>query len=230
MLETVVITGGTAGLGRALVKKWLAEGWNVATCARSHDALNHLRDESNSEQLFARAVDVADRSQVMEFVQEIINKWGAINVLINNASVLGPRVEILDYRPDEWDAVMRTNLDGAINFCRAVAPQMSASRSGVILNISSGAGIKGKVRWGAYAVSKFAIEGFTQVLREELSEHRVRVHAVDPDKMRTKMRADAYPDEDPTVLRTPEKVADVIFDIAAVFEPQLGRLSVTDYL
>jgi NAD(P)-dependent dehydrogenase (short-subunit alcohol dehydrogenase family) len=228
--ETVLITGGTAGLGRALVKKWLAEGWNVATCARSQDAREILRDEYNSEQLFARAVDVSDRYQVTEFVQEITKKWGTIDVLINNASILGPRVEILDYPPDEWDEVMRVNLDGTINFCRAVAPQMAAARSGVILNISSGAGIKGKERWGAYAVSKFAIEGFTQVLREELSEHRVRVHAIDPDKMRTKMRADAYPDEDPMTLRTPEKVADVIFDIAAVFEPQLGRLSVTDYL
>jgi NAD(P)-dependent dehydrogenase (short-subunit alcohol dehydrogenase family) len=107
---------------------------------------------------------------------------------------------------------------------------MIPRREGVFINVSSGAGVKGKARWGAYAASKFAVEGFSQVLRDEVRDHHIRVHAFDPGAMQTAMRAAAYPDEDPTQHPTPETIARVLYDVAAVYEPQIARLIASEYL
>lgn len=227
MEGVAIITGGTRGLGLALVEKWLNEDWALATCARSADEVSAL---PVSDQLLAQALDVTDREAVLRFVAATEERFGRIDLLINNAAIAGPRAEILEYPPDEWRAVMDVNVDGPFHFIQAVLPGMLRRRSGVILNISSGAGIKGSAKWGAYAASKFALEGVTQVLRNEVQDLGVRVHAIDPGAMRTSMRAGAYPDEDPMTLPAPSRIAQIIFDIAAVYEPQLGRLSAKDYL
>jgi NAD(P)-dependent dehydrogenase (short-subunit alcohol dehydrogenase family) len=230
MSEVVIITGGTKGLGRASVKKWLAEGWRVATCARDEAELAKLETECATENLFTQVVDVANRVDVHSFVQRVLDRWSMIDVLINNASILGPRETIEEYSEETWQTVVNINLNGTFYFSKAVMPSMLKARSGVIINISSGAGIKGKAKWGAYAASKFAVEGFTQVLRDEVRDRGIRVHAFDPGAMQTAMRAAAYPDEDPTQHPTPETIANVLFDIAAVYEPTMARLVAGEYL
>src|SRR5436190_15059526 len=100
MLQTVIITGGTKGLGRASVKKWLSEGWAVATCARDEAELALLESEMASSELLTQALDVADPIAVNGFIQRILGRWEHVDVLINNASVLGPRVEISEYPED----------------------------------------------------------------------------------------------------------------------------------
>lgn len=229
MPDTAIITGGSKGLGRAMVEYWLNDGWNVATCARDVSTLRSL-EEQFADKLHVAELDVASSDAVEEFCASVIAKWGEVSILINNASILGPRVTLEEYSPEEFDEVMRVNVLGTFNFMRAVVPHMKANRSGVIVNVSSGAGVTGKSRWGAYAASKFALEGLTQVLKDEVEDHRIRVHAIDPGAMRTKMRADAYPDEDPMTLPTPETIARVIFDIAVVFEPTMLRLKAKEYL
>lgn len=226
MSELAIITGGSKGLGKALVEKWLEEGWNVATCARTIAPMESLKHE----RLLIRAVDVSDFNAVNSFCHAAISRFGAPEVLINNASVLGPRSPIAEYPVDAWHEVVDINLTGTFNFLRCLSPVFRNQRRGVILNISSGAGVTGKARWGAYAASKFGVEGLTQVLRDELQDDHVRIHAIDPGAMRTQMRADAYPDEDPLTLPTPEQIARVIFDIAVVYEPTLARLKARDYL
>lgn len=229
MPETVIITGGSKGLGHAMVEYWLNDGWNVATCARDISLLHDL-EQQYPDRLLVAVVDVASSEAVEEFCMSVISRWNEVSVLINNASILGPRVTLDEYSPEVFDDVMRINTVGTFNFIHAIVPHMKKKRSGVIVNVSSGAGVTGKARWGAYAASKFALEGLTQVLKDEVEDHRIRVHAIDPGAMRTEMRASAYPDEDPTVLPTPEIIARVVFDIAVVYEPTMTRLKAKDYL
>lgn len=230
MSDVVIITGGTKGLGRASVKKWLGEGWHVATCARDEADLARLEEELNTPNLLTQALDVADANSVHGFVERVLGKWQMIDALINNASILGPRDTIEEYPEAVWRDVMDINVNGSFYFAKAVLPPMLEARSGVIINVTSGVGIVGPKRWGAYCASKFAIEGFTQVLRNEVIDSHIRVHSFDPGAMQTGMRRAAYPDEDPTRNLPPEEVARVLFDVAAVFEPQMVRLVVGEYL
>ncbi len=229
MPEVVIITGGTKGLGCASVGKWLGEGWRVATCAREEADLARLEEELNHPNLLTQALDVSDANAVHCFVERVLGKWDRIDALINNAGLLGPRETIEEYSEDAWREVIEINLNGAFYFAKAVLRPMLEARNGVIINVTSGAGIKGKKRWGAYAASKFALEGFTQVLRDELLDRGIRVHAFDPGAMRTAMRAKAYPDENPMQHPAPETIARILFDIAAVYEPSMGRLAAGEY-
>jgi NAD(P)-dependent dehydrogenase (short-subunit alcohol dehydrogenase family) len=230
MAQTVIISGGTKGLGRASVKKWLSEGWAVATCARDESELAHLETECASELLLTHALDLSDPVAVRGFAERAIGHFGQVDVLINNASILGPRVEISDYDEATWRKVIEINLNGSFFLAKSVLPHMLSRREGIVVNVSSGAGVKGKACWGAYAASKFAVEGFTQVLRDEVRDRGIRVHAFDPGAMQTEMRAAAYPEEDPKQHPTPEVVARVLFDVIAVYEPQLARLVASEYL
>jgi NAD(P)-dependent dehydrogenase (short-subunit alcohol dehydrogenase family) len=229
-MGVVIITGGTKGLGRASVKKWLGEGWHVATCARDEADLALLESEMSNPNLLTQALDVRESVAVRGFVERVLDKWNGIDVLINNASILGPRETIEEYSEEVWREVIEINLNGAFYFAKAVLRPMLEAKSGVIINITSGAGVKGKKRWGAYAASKFALEGFTQVLRDELLDSHIRVHAFDPGAMQTTMRAAAYPNEDPAQHPTPEMIARILFDIAAVYEPTMARLTAGEYL
>jgi len=229
-MGVVIITGGTKGLGRASVKKWLGEGWHVATCARDEADLALLESEMSNPNLLTQALDVRESVAVRGFVERVLDKWNGIDVLINNASILGPRETIEEYSEEVWREVIEINLNGAFYFAKAVLRPMLEAKSGVIINITSGAGVKGKKRWGAYAASKFALEGFTQVLRDELLDSHIRVHAFDPGAMQTSMRAAAYPNEDPAQHPAPEAIARILFDIAAVYEPTMARLTAGEYL
>ncbi len=229
-MNTVIITGGTKGLGRASVKQWLREGWHVATCARDEAELALLESELNSPDLLTQALDVSNPNEVHGFVKRVLGKWNGVDVLINNASILGPRETIEKYSEDVWREVIEINLNGTFYFAKAVLRPMLEAKSGVIINVSSGVGIKGRKRWGAYSASKFAVEGFSQLLREEVQDSHIRVHSFDPGAMQTTMRAHAYPNEDPTQHPTPETIARVLFDIAAVYEPTMGRLTAGEYL
>lgn len=228
--EVVLITGGTRGLGQASIRKWLSEGWCVATCARDEAELARLEAELKNPNLLMQALDVADSKAVHGFVERVIGGWSKVDVLLNNASILGPHDTIATYPEETWREVMEINLNGAFYFAKAVLSSMLVARSGVIINVSSGAGVKGKAGWGAYAASKFALEGFTQVLRDEVQDRHIRVHAFDPGAMQTDMRRAAYPDEDIMQHPTPETIARILFDVAAVYEPQLGRLTAGEYL
>jgi NAD(P)-dependent dehydrogenase (short-subunit alcohol dehydrogenase family) len=136
-------------------------------------------------------------------------------VLVNNASVLGPRVPIADYSLAAWEEVIRVNLTGLFSMTRQVLPSMLARRTGAIINLTSGVGRAGKARWGAYAVSKAGLEGFTQVLADEVREAGIRVNSVNPAATRTQMRAAAYPAEDPSTLPTPESIMPIFIYLAS---------------
>ncbi|HEY5615725.1 MAG TPA: SDR family NAD(P)-dependent oxidoreductase, partial [Bacteroidota bacterium] len=142
-------------------------------------------------------------------------EFGSVDVLVNNAGALGPRVPIAEYPSKEWERVVQTNLNGTYYFTHQVVPGMIKQKSGAIINVTSTVGKTGRAKWGAYAVSKFAIEGMTQVLSEELKSHNITVNSVNPGPLATEMRRQAYPTEDQSYLRKPEEVTDVFVYLAS---------------
>jgi NAD(P)-dependent dehydrogenase (short-subunit alcohol dehydrogenase family) len=161
------------------------------------------------------AGDVGDPLDVDRIVQAAINRFGAIHVLVNNASILGPREPLNRYPLADWSEVLRINLTGIFLMVRAVLPIMLEQGTGSIINLSSGVAKRGRARWGAYAVSKAGVEALTQVLDDEVSAAGIRVNAVNPAPTRTEMRAKAYPSEDPLTLPTPEEILPVFLHLAS---------------
>lgn len=210
--KRAVVTGGSRGIGRALVERLLKEGWELCTCSRREEALMRLKEElGNPKNLHIKPCDVGDRSSAKEFIDFCVEKMKSIDLLVNNASVLGERLSVEDYPEDLWEEVIRINVNGTFYITKYALPYMS--HGSMIVNMSSGAGKRPAPYWGAYAVSKFGIEGFSLLLAEELKDRDIRVYALNPGATRTQMRAKAYPQEDPRSLKPPEKVADFLMKI-----------------
>jgi len=207
--KRAIVTGGSRGIGRAIVERLIKEGWQVCTCSRKEEDLRRLKEELGDPQsLYTKACDVGDRVSVRDFVRFCVQNMGRIDLLVNNASLLGERVSIENYPEDVWEEVIRVNINGVFYMTKYALPYMKPGS--VIVNMSSGAGKRPAPYWGAYAVSKFGIEGFSLLLAEELKDRDIRVYALNPGATRTQMRAKAYPYEDPMTLKPPEKVADFI--------------------
>lgn len=215
--KVALVTGGSRGIGKAVAAAYAREGARVFICARNAESVARalLEIRSNGGEIDGLAGDVGSLNDVNRIVQGASETYGAIDVLVNNASLLGPRVPIADYPLPAWEEVLRVNVTGVFLMTQRVLQLMMARRNGSIINVSSGVGRVGKPRWGAYAVSKFAVEGFTQLLAEEVKDCGIRVNAVNPGATRTEMRAAAYPDEDPLTLPVPEKIVPVFVYLAS---------------
>ena len=213
--KVALITGASQGLGRALALAYAKEGSRVVINARGEEGIRRVAEEieASGAEALALAADVSKGDEVDGLVEAATRRFGRIDVLVNNAGVLGPRVEILEYPEEEWRRVIDANLTGPFLVSKTVAPHMP--EGGSIVNVVSGVSIEGRAEWGAYSVSKFGVEGLTQILASELEERGIRVNAVDPGGMRTDMRAAAYPDEDPMTRVTPEENTEVFLYLAS---------------
>jgi NAD(P)-dependent dehydrogenase (short-subunit alcohol dehydrogenase family) len=217
MLEgkVAMITGASQGLGRALALAFAREGARVVINSRSEETIRPVAEEAESlgAEVLALAADVSRSADGERLVSAAAERYGRIDVLVNNAGVLGPRVPIEEYPEGEWRQVIDANLTGPFLVTKAAIPHMP--EGGSIINVVSGVSVEGRAGWGAYSVSKFGVEGLTQILAAELEERGIRANAVDPGGMRTGMRAAAYPEEDPLTRITPEENTDIFLYLAS---------------
>lgn len=215
--KVALITGGSRGIGKAVAAAYAREGAGVFICARSDADLNRAVADIRTIGGAAHGCvgDVGNGAQVKSIVGAVREQFGKLDVLVNNASFLGPRVPIAEYPVSAWEDVVRINLTGSFLMTQEALKVMIPQRGGSIINVSSGVGRVGKARWGAYAASKFGVEGLTQVLADELREFGIRANSVNPGPTRTEMRARAYPEEDPLTLPTPDHVAPVFVYLAS---------------
>lgn len=215
--KVVLITGSTRGIGRALAHACAAEGARVAICGRTKDDLVAVSEEIQQigAECCAIRIDLGDYESAIKLVDAVHRAFGRIDVLINNAGILGPRETVMETDAEDWERVIRTNLNSVFWVTKEALGKMVPQNSGSIVNVSSGVGRTGKARWGAYAVSKFGLEGMTQVLADELKEYKVRVNSVNPEPTRTRMRAEAYPGEDPKTLPSPAEITNVFVYLAS---------------
>ncbi len=194
--KIAVVTGASRGIGKAVAEAFDAEGASVVGVARSWGC--DISRESDVEQLFA---DVRERHK-------------RLDILVNNAGVLSPRKPMVEVTTQEWDESIAVNLRGVFLCTRAALRLMITQRSGLIINVSSGAGKRAAPLWGAYAVAKWGVEGFTKTVAEEVKQFGVTIVAINPGGTRTQMRAIAYPDEDPRTLKPPAELAKFFVAVA----------------
>lgn len=215
--KVALVTGASQGIGKAVALAYAKEGASVFVCARNETGLHLAVQEIGAAggRVSATAGDVGIAGDAKRIVRQAHREFGAIHVLVNNASLLGPRAPIAQYPLPVWEEVIRVNLTGPFLMIQETLQIMIPQRQGSVINVSSGVGRIGKARWGAYAVSKFGVEGLTQVVAEEVGEFGVRANAVNPGPTRTTMRAAAYPEEDPMTLPTPDEITGVFVYLAS---------------
>ena len=179
MKKSIIISGGSQGIGKALVKKFLENGFQVFTCARNAKKLESLKNEFNHPHLHTFVADLSDKKQVSNFAQWILNQETKIDVLINNAGYFLPG-QIQNEEDGVLESQIEANLYSAYHLTKAILPSMQKSKSGHIFTICSTASITAYTAGGSYCISKFALLGFTKVLREELKTQGIKVTAVLP--------------------------------------------------
>ncbi len=219
-----IITGAGRGIGRATAELFAREGARVVLCART---AGELRATSAAIRAagggaVARVADIGSARQARALVNLALRRHGRVDLLINNAGILGPRVPLTRYPQRAWEKVLRINLNGTFYMTQEVAQAMARRRNGCIITVSSSVGRAGRAGWGAYAVSKFGVEGLTQVLADELRSANICVITFNPGGTRTKMRAEAYPREDRSKLRDPSAAARALLHLAARSSPSLS--------
>lgn len=207
----VAITGGTAGLGLALVHALHGHGARVAFVARTAARVDAV--VAALPGAVGVVGDVAAKQDIHAIALQVLGRLGGLDVLINNASALGPAPlrPLADTDCEDLDHVLETNVLGSFRLTKAVLGALAASaRAGtgaVVLNISSDAAVNAYPRWGAYGASKAALAHLTRIWNEELASDGVKLHALDPGDMDTSMHAIAIPDADPATLKQPAVAA-----------------------
>ncbi len=179
MNKSVVISGGSQGIGKALVKKFLDEQFTVFTCSRSQVKLDALSAEMASNRLHTFAADLSQKNQVLDFANWVLKQTNQIEVLVNNTGVFLPG-QIQNEADELLEKTIETNLYSAYHLTRALLPIFQGQKSGHIFSICSTASITAYTLGGSYCISKFALLGFTKVLREELKTQGIKVTAILP--------------------------------------------------
>ena len=234
-IKNAVITGATKGIGKAIAMKLAAEGLDLFLCSRNQSDLERVQEEIQmafpAVQIWTMTVDLSKRNEVQDFVQFISDHCTALGVLVNNAGVFFPG-KITEEKEGTLTTQMETNLYSAYHLTRGLLPLMRPQRHGYIFNMCSIASFMAYPNGGSYSISKFALLGFTKVLRAELLDEGIKVTAIMPGATWSNSWAGA--DLPVERLMQPEDVAEVIVSAlnmsdAAVMEeivlrPQKGDL------
>jgi NAD(P)-dependent dehydrogenase (short-subunit alcohol dehydrogenase family) len=209
--KAVLVTGASRGLGEALMKHLARKGARVVGVSRNAQEMEAVAAALRAQGHVAHALayDVADKEAIYPLVGAASALVGPLDVLVHNASTLGPTPLplLLDTPCEDLTHVLEVNLVGPFRLTKAVAGAMAMRGSGVVVHITSDAAVSAYPRWGAYSVSKVALEHLGRIWAAELEGTGVRFFNVDPGEMDTRMHRDAIPDADPATLARPEDVA-----------------------
>jgi NAD(P)-dependent dehydrogenase (short-subunit alcohol dehydrogenase family) len=219
--KVCLVTGASRGLGRALALEFARQGAGVVINSRASSSKELAETEHRLKALGAKALsviaDVSKREDVERLASEALARFGRVDVLVNNASALGPTPMpfLADYPIEDFASVLQTNLTGPFMLTRALVGQMLARGSGSIINVSSDAGVVGYPTWGAYGVSKAALDQLTRTWAAELDGTGVRINSVDPGDMDTAMKRASEPEGDASQWARPETVTPVFLYLAS---------------
>ena len=215
--RSVLVTGGSRGLGAALGRELGRRGGRVVLVGREGERLREVVAQIRGAggQAHGLIADVGDPRAVQPLVGAACALVGPLDVLVHNASTLGavPLRELADTKDHDFARVLEVNLLGPFRLSQAVVGSMLLSGQGLVLGLSSDAGVAAYPRWGAYGVSKAALDHLIRIWAEELRESGVRFLSVDPGEMDTRMHKDAIPEADPARLASPDDVAKHLADL-----------------
>lgn len=231
----VAVTGGTSGLGLALVRELVGRGARVAFVARTRERVERVARENAGAHGIAG--DVSSKEDIYPVALQITGELGGLDVLVNNASDLGPvpLAMLSDTECEDLERAFATNVTGPFRLTKALMGALAASaregRGAVVLNVSSDAAVNAYAGWGAYGASKAALHHLSRVWGEEHAADGVRFLSLDPGDMDTPMHAAAVPDADPSTLKRPEQAARELADaIAAALPWRAARVQTVNEL
>ena len=208
--KTILVTGAGDGIGIATAKTYSSFGANVILLGRTRSKLEVVFDwieaHTKTEPVIVPCdLEHLDSETVENLANSIADNFGQLDGLVHNASRLGPKVPIAHYPADEWQRVMQTNVNAVFMLNKGLFELLDKSDNACVIHTSSSVGREAKAYWGAYAASKFALEGLSQLFADETeTAGNIHVYSVNPGGTRTAMRKEAYPLEDPALLPTPE--------------------------
>jgi NAD(P)-dependent dehydrogenase (short-subunit alcohol dehydrogenase family) len=210
--RVILVTGAGGGLGSALATACATLGARVVLCGRKVPKLERVYDAivaagGPRPSIAPLDLERADATHYDALTEAVRNEFGRLDGLVHAAGLLGERAPIEHYDVPTWMKVMHVNINAPFILTRGLLPLLRASEDASVVFVTSGVSVQGRAYWGAYAASKFAVEGLMQVLADETDTvTRIRVNSVNPGKMRTSMRAKAYPGEDPVTVPLPQDV------------------------
>jgi NAD(P)-dependent dehydrogenase (short-subunit alcohol dehydrogenase family) len=206
--RVVMITGATAGIGRAVARELVRAGATVILHGRKEKELEALYEELKGlgpEPSVAQMdLERAQGPQYQSLLSEIESRYGRLDGLLHNAAMLGDRSPIEHYDIGLWQRVLLVNLTAPFILTRCMLPLLRNSADASVLFTTSSVGQRGRAYWGAYSVAKAGTENLAEVLADELENTPIRVNTINPGRTRTRMRARAYPGENPASVPTPE--------------------------
>lgn len=208
----VLVTGASDGIGRALAlhaadhgAQVILHGRNVAKLEKVYDDIEAL-DDAPRPSIAVMDLATANSDAYRSLADGLETEFGRLDGLVLNASILGDRFSIEQYDAAKWQQVMHVNVTSAFALTQVCLPLLQKSEDASVIFTSSGVGRTGRAFWGAYAVSKFATEGLSQVLADEHRHGNLKVNCVNPGATRTSMRLEAFPAEDRDALKRPQDI------------------------
>ena len=233
----ILITGASDGIGQVTAVHAASRGATVILLGRTTTKLEAVYDEIvdagyPEPGIVPMNLEKAGVDDVNELLDVLDRNYGRLDGLLHNASILGERVPIEQYSPAKWQSVIQVNLNAVFLLTRILMPLLQRSEDGRLIFTSSGVGTVPRAYWGAYSVSKYAIEGLAKILADELEQtSKIRVSIVNPGATRTRMRAEAYPTENPDELKTPTDLMPLYtYLLGPESREEHGRLFTPDWL
>src|SRR3954463_2300639 len=208
--QVAVVTGGGRGIGAAIAQRLASMGATTVICGRTSEQLNKTAKEITTQggRCEAMVCDVGDLSSVETFAKKVLQSLGRIDILVNNAGIGGFGGPLHQLPPDQWDAIMNTNLRGVYYCIRAFAPALIERKSGHIVNISSIASKNALPNGAAYSASKWGLNGLSYSVAEELRGHNIRVSVVCPGSTDTELSP--HEGKDANRMLKPDDIAHVV--------------------
>jgi len=212
-----LVTGASRGIGRAAALALASAGAQIVAVARTAGALEELDDEirqATGRSATLVPMDIAEDGALDQLGLAIHQRFGRLDVLVHAAAILGPMTPVAHIEPKHWDRVMAVNLTASYRLIRSVEPLLRASEQPRAIFVTTGRVARPKAFWGPYGASKAALENLVRTWADELENTKIRAALLDPGAMRTKMRAEAFPGEDPLSLPDPSEIGPLIVELA----------------
>ena len=214
-----VVTGASRGIGRAIALAFAAEGAHVAGVARSQDGLADLASRIGElgRETLSVVADLAEEADIARAAEAVLDRFGRIDILVNNAAMIHPSADLVDFAPDLWRRVLDVNLIAPALLTRAVLPSMMARKTGKVINIASIGGRRGSAGRSAYRASKAALISLTESVAAEVRPHGIDVNCICPGGVDTEGLREAFGNRGPKEpgLMRPEEIAEVAVFLAS---------------
>jgi NAD(P)-dependent dehydrogenase (short-subunit alcohol dehydrogenase family) len=221
-----LVTGASRGIGAATALALAKAGAHVVAVARTVGGLEELDDAIRAEGGSATLVpmDVKDYPAIDRLGAALNERYGCLDILVGNAGILGPLSPLGHVEPHAWDDVLAVNLTANWRLIRSMDPLLRLATAGRVVFITSGVAATARAYWGPYAISKAGLEALARIYASETGRTAIRVNLLDPGPVRTRMRAQAMPGEDPTTLDEPRQVAEKIIELCLPSFDQTGTI------